>query len=1708
MPSPDANTSDEYLGIRRSPASQPGLATNAAAPPTSATDHPPTTTSEEGLVNPRQRQPARAANALHSQTSHLPRPSVRSASGPVTGTRALGQHHHTPSTQQMQARGSVRNLVARFDQPGQGYDIGSSPSAARSTSAAIAATHAFNSNAQATSGLPEPRLNSARYQPTIGTKASSSKANGGEQDGAAAGLQRDIEQTRHKKKSSRSQSQAPGRRRPLLFGEIASPSPSSDLAHLNLNAYATSRNHASEESLHSPKPNYLHARTHSDVPSPRVAPADFGLPDAPTAFHQRSKSDQESPAAPVFASSIRGIMDPSAWRGLDERYARSRRESDMSDISDALPTRSHIPVRSPATPTSPKHTRERSSESVVRGSPSRYRNSPNHPQALQKARSAAPMIGRQHVDFASSAPAPGRLSHSPGLASGTPPIPGSFVVDEEGESEPRGRESLSSMHQPALARPSSSGRSSLSSEETITSKSQGHGTFYERAQGRPASDVLSQLSNAVYQGPIPVLTVNTADRATASDPDTLTGVTEFEDDSFDIRSFEEDSANAGVGGHSEALRGHEISEELPQTPDSRMEDAALNPARGVFSQLMDFRRQRSIQSLAPTATTSPDPDSGESATIQIFLQNPLTHPDQASRSPISPDSDTVLASTHYTPVVAAPDSAPGAATSPQSVSLQYTSEMSAAMDRIIDQYRLSGGHISPKMIDEFAHHLIPTAHTDSSARDAEETRHVLALAIQRMGTDATEMQEEQRKQNVPDAALDSPTLPETPTLPHHPATDNYTSPLTWARNVGYRPAARPSRVPTGTHDDGRLVTPAGSTALQEDLHGPSATHESEDHLLSPPVQGLPTSDSPSSEAMLALPEIKDTGGGLGLGLVPPLLRDTPTPKPRRAPPVPLPFNSYFRSVANPHVSSEAPTVPPPPPPAPAASATAPAAAASAAVKPEPSADERRLTQRRNVIRELVDTEYKYLTDMKIVADIYMATGSSSDAISDEDQSILFGNIPDIVAFALHLEESLKRAAQPVYSRSRDRRLDKAKADGPGRPSISNGMVGEASVHFSEPVSEERDRQTTIGKAFWEHTTRLETVYTTYMVNHHAANERQKLLKSRPTVSQWLSECHAYAKDLTDAWDLDSLLVKPTQRMLKYHMLLEQIVKSTPKDHPDYLMLQKAYTELKGVGERINDQKRRTELLESINNPSNKKRGFLTLGRVLDRRENKLRQQIGATEAAEDPEYLQVSEKYGGYFLKLQVVMRDFDQYRRRTRDFMTRFSSLMVTFEEMVDSGGLSPAAEIESKWRRAAMTIHEMGSIAWLDHEAAIQRHCIEPLVNVIKMNDKTQKWMSRRKKRLPSYAKHKTMTAKGDTPDRKTQEEYQQFQAFNENLKTELPKMYKLTENLISVCLRNFVDIQRLWHSTWKRKMMSVLDLDDNRAPKHMAQILEELTAEFHYQEPKLLEFSIVNGSFSNGHNLLSSSTSSTLDPLSSDSVSSRRNTGASQSGSFLTSPDIGQGSFSSPSSNSSGTTVVGSILAGDSGTRSSSSSGNAAPSYARNRGSSSVHNQRGDLAGFYGTASANRSTASTTASGASSSRTSVEQRPRPSSASNYYKTASGNYSLVGSSSVAPSPRNGVFNSALPLPDSPTQGNAPAFHPDSDDEEKVLFIAASLFEFRINNMKYEAGFPYLQYIPGEIFDVLGVKGELWLARNQDDTERHVGWIWEKHFAKVAHDL
>ena len=363
----------------------------------------------------------------------------------------------------------------------------------------------------------------------------------------------------------------------------------------------------------------------------------------------------------------------------------------------------------------------------------------------------------------------------------------------------------------------------------------------------------------------------------------------------------------------------------------------------------------------------------------------------------------------------------------------------------------------------------------------------------------------------------------------------------------------------------------------------------------------------------------------------------------------------------------------------------------------PSPDQKRLKKRKYLIQELIDTEHTFCQDMKVVDDIYKGT-SNVIIMSAYDVKTLFSNSDQIVAFSTNFLDALKQAAKPVYTLAKSKRWKNKRIS--NATSHSGNTDDQSSLNGIELNDDDKDRKTFIGEAFGHHMTSMEKIYTEYLKNQDAANRKLQALQKNPKVQIWLKECRAYAHDLTSAWDLDSLLVKPVQRLTRYPLLLDQLLEATPENHPDFTALDSAAREIKGISSRINEAKKRIELMEQMTTARKRKESDVRIGlsKAFGRRTEKLRQQVGLSENVEDKVYAAISEKFGSHFFQLQVVMRDVEMYTNDVQIFMGRFCDFALAMEAHIDVGQTS-YPELESKWRKFRMATREMSMTALSDH-------------------------------------------------------------------------------------------------------------------------------------------------------------------------------------------------------------------------------------------------------------------------------------------------------------------------------------------------------------------------------------------------------------------------
>ncbi|KAA8633371.1 hypothetical protein SMACR_04827 [Sordaria macrospora] len=837
-------------------------------------------------------------------------------------------------------------------------------------------------------------------------------------------------------------------------------------------------------------------------------------------------------------------------------------------------------------------------------------------------------------------------------------------------------------------------------------------------------------------------------------------------------------------------------------------------------------------------------------------------------------------------------------------------------------------------------------------------------------------------------------------------------------------------------------------------------------------------------------------------------------------------------------------------------------------------EQKRLRQRQLVIRELIDTEEIFVRDMSVVEEIYKGTAEACPQLDSKTIKLIFRNTDDIIAFHLTFLAQLKDGAASVYQpKGRKSPTFAHEASSKDSDTTTLASINSGGTMNKQELDDDKDRQTSLGPLFTKNIDQLKAVHEVYLRTSDLSAKRLIQIQEDDAVKVWLNECSEGAKELTAAWSLDSLLIKPMQRLTKYPDIIAHLLKYTPADHPDRDALVNAKSTVISAIDEINRTKRNFELVGQIVGNRKRKDSDVRAGlaRAFGKRVDKL--QGASNRAPEDEEYAKLHERFGDEFLRLQVVLRDVEFYTRSASTYVHEFLQYVTAMELVMRLQPSRDYAHIESRWVQFSVSMRDMEKI--LDkHLVDVRKHVIEPFEQVIKCYQNPGLAIKKRAKRRLDYERYMQLKANGKKIDKTLAEAVEQYEALDDTLKKELPKLSNLTAEIGNICLAKFVNIQAAWYSTWKEKVKSPLaDLD--HVPD-LPEIVKTFQRDFTEQVERAGQLVILKPVSLRGR-----TSQSTSDDIGSGSVLSKTRSRPSE---LLTPRGRGLSINSDYVPSLPTPDVLGRFDLSPTGT-----TGSALPSpgqYYRDfySGLSNGHHSRGNstapLSPDPSSSSAPRSvpaTHATSTTGGYSTRPTTGRSfdsgslPRQSTDSYSAQSASGgthhtsthshnsqhggvahsgsghtlsrrgSYTSSHHNYATSEPRrqSGLFHSALPMDDadeldehhhhaeaeagpsghsghdmhmsggagagSTSGGGSMFISAEAAAEANVMWLAASLFEFNIETTKHEGGYPYLTYQAGEIFDVVAEKGELWLAKNQDDPTNVIGWIWSKHFAKLA---
>ncbi|KAF7728302.1 hypothetical protein EC973_006477 [Apophysomyces ossiformis] len=193
--------------------------------------------------------------------------------------------------------------------------------------------------------------------------------------------------------------------------------------------------------------------------------------------------------------------------------------------------------------------------------------------------------------------------------------------------------------------------------------------------------------------------------------------------------------------------------------------------------------------------------------------------------------------------------------------------------------------------------------------------------------------------------------------------------------------------------------------------------------------------------------------------------------------------------------------------------------------------------RQEAIYELISSERTYLRDLQMIVNIFYV--DSGKYLSQKEQDVIFANVDDLLlcntALLSDLEARQRETANVVDN---------------------------------------------IGDIFLKHAESLKC-YSLYCRNQSFAS---RFLQRKREEDQWFEVFLKTAQTRPEcrSLDLSHFLLEPMQRITRYPLLLRQILKSTPKKHPDYGLVRSALAGAERVLDDVNEETRRYENRQKMN----------------------------------------------------------------------------------------------------------------------------------------------------------------------------------------------------------------------------------------------------------------------------------------------------------------------------------------------------------------------------------------------------------------------------------------------------------------------------------------------------------------------------------------------
>ncbi|XP_041938555.1 dynamin-binding protein isoform X3 [Alosa sapidissima] len=427
--------------------------------------------------------------------------------------------------------------------------------------------------------------------------------------------------------------------------------------------------------------------------------------------------------------------------------------------------------------------------------------------------------------------------------------------------------------------------------------------------------------------------------------------------------------------------------------------------------------------------------------------------------------------------------------------------------------------------------------------------------------------------------------------------------------------------------------------------------------------------------------------------------------------------------------------------------SAPVSAATTSEDPE----QRMLEKRSKVIEELLQTEKDYIKDLQMcVKEIIQPLKQKQ--VQNVDFDGLFGNISSVIELS--------------------RRLYKTLVD-----------------------------SDSIGKVFLDFKTELEEVYKVYCQNHDDAISLLETYEKDENIQKHVLECLEKLRAVYREWgktnyiNLGSFLIKPVQRVMRYPLLLMELLNATPESHHDREQLTEAVQHIKEINVNINEFKRRKDLVVKYRKGDEdtlidkiSKLSMHSIIKKSNRVSSHLKHLTGISPQVKDEAFDEAEKRFRLQERLIKSFIRDISLYLQHIRESASVKVLAAISFCDIyTDRSHPDP-----ERFQRAHRCISDK---QFTDFKERTETLVIKPLNQLLSMFAGPHKLIQKRFDKLLDYDNCKERSER--LRERRAQEELQaarnNYEALNAQLLDELPKFQRAAEELFTGCVRAFAQAQR---------------------------------------------------------------------------------------------------------------------------------------------------------------------------------------------------------------------------------------------------------------------------------------------------------------------------